>query len=300
MTDKERKYKYSEIFLSAQGEGLGHTGRLTVWWRTFLCSLQCLGFGQKDPTNPETYILPYQTLDISSIKRIEDLPVFDYGCDSSYSWSAKYKHLQYEGTAKEIAHRLIDKLPHKQFVDPVTKAEIMWAVTGGEPLMARSQQGFLEIMQEFKRLNNYPRIITFETNGTQPLSKEFVEWAKEYQAEGNELFFSVSPKLWFTAGEAPEKAIKMDVVKSYYDLCPNGQMKYVITTTDEAISEFEQVSKQFQDFGVDYPVCFMIAGATGDSQTSTEAADLATKLLHKGYHMSFRAHAMVWSNQLGT
>ena len=86
MSDKSKEYFYSEIFDSIQGEG-HYTGYPTAWLRFFLCNLQCNGFGQKDPTNPDTYILPYEEFDPNKIKVIEDLPVWEYGCDSSYSWA---------------------------------------------------------------------------------------------------------------------------------------------------------------------------------------------------------------------
>ena len=50
----EKKFYYSEIFHSIQGEG-HYTGVPTAWIRFFLCNLQCNGFGQIDPTNPDTY-----------------------------------------------------------------------------------------------------------------------------------------------------------------------------------------------------------------------------------------------------
>ena len=50
---QEKKYYYSEIFHSIQGEG-HYTGVHCL--DTFhLCNLQCNGFGQIDPTNPDTY-----------------------------------------------------------------------------------------------------------------------------------------------------------------------------------------------------------------------------------------------------
>ena len=58
----EKKYYYSEIFHSIQGEG-HYTGIPTAWIRFFLCNLQCSGFGQKDPTDPSTYDLPFQDFD---------------------------------------------------------------------------------------------------------------------------------------------------------------------------------------------------------------------------------------------
>ena len=45
MNRPEKKYYYSEIFYSIQGEG-HYTGVPTAWIRFFLCNLQCNGFGQ--------------------------------------------------------------------------------------------------------------------------------------------------------------------------------------------------------------------------------------------------------------
>ena len=64
----EKKFYYSEIFYSIQGEG-HYTGVPTAWIRFFLCNLQCNGFGQLDPTNPDTYDLPFQDFDVKSVKR---------------------------------------------------------------------------------------------------------------------------------------------------------------------------------------------------------------------------------------
>ena len=58
----EKKFYYSEIFHSIQGEG-HYTGVPTAWIRFFLCNLQCNGFGQIGPTNPDTYELPFHVFD---------------------------------------------------------------------------------------------------------------------------------------------------------------------------------------------------------------------------------------------
>ena len=84
--------KYSETFYSAQGEGQ-YVGIPSLWMRFFLCNLQCNGFGQKDPTDSSTYELPYETIDLTNIDSVFDLPVFDKGCDSSYTWSLRKDNL---------------------------------------------------------------------------------------------------------------------------------------------------------------------------------------------------------------
>ena len=65
----EKKFYYSEIFHSIQGEG-HYTGVPTAWIRFFLCNLQCNGFGQIDPTNPDTYELPFEDFDVSSVSKV--------------------------------------------------------------------------------------------------------------------------------------------------------------------------------------------------------------------------------------
>ena len=111
--NKRLTLKYSETFYSAQGEGQ-YVGIPSLWMRFFLCNLQCNGFGQKDPTDPSTYELPYETIDIKHIDNVFDLPVFEKGCDSSYTWSKRYKHLNTDKTVEEAVDELTALLPHGQ------------------------------------------------------------------------------------------------------------------------------------------------------------------------------------------
>ena len=108
----EKKYYYSEIFHSIQGEG-NYTGVPTAWIRFFLCNLQCSGFGQKDPTDPITYELPFEDFDVDSVKRVEDLPVWEKGCDSSYTWAKKFKKLMGHETPTVLADKIVDILNNR-------------------------------------------------------------------------------------------------------------------------------------------------------------------------------------------
>ena len=141
----ERKYYYSEIFDSIQGEGM-FTGHWTLWLRFFLCNLQCNGFGQIDPTNPETYDLPFLDFDPKTVNRVEDLPVWEKGCDSSYTWSKKYKHLMANKTAKEI-------------VDVIAK-----------------RIGLVEKIGEFKKETD---LTTFQVDRWNEIFKSRLDWAIE-------------------------------------------------------------------------------------------------------------------------
>ena len=175
----EKKYYYSEIFHSIQGEG-HYTGVPTAWIRFFLCNLQCNGFGQKDPTNPDTYELPFQDFDVSSVKRVEDLPVWDKGCDSSYTWAKKFKGLMGHETPTILANKIVDIMknetnPDGLFLHPLTKQRQHLCFTGGEPLMATGQQAIVGIYKELEKQNNLPGSMTFETNGTQKIREPFAD-----------------------------------------------------------------------------------------------------------------------------
>ena len=223
MKEKEHKLKYSETFYSAQGEGQ-YVGIPSLWMRFFLCNLQCNGFGQSDPTDPSTYDLPYEKLDITDITNVFDLPVFEKGCDSSYTWSKKYKHLIVDKTVQEAVDELTALLPHSKFTHPITGQDAHMVFTGGEPMLKNTQPGMIHIIEEFKRRGNQPKNVTVETNGTKPISDEFAEYIqREYTnwADGREWYWSLSPKLWSTAGEKNKKAIKPEVIGRYAEVSPH-------------------------------------------------------------------------------
>ena len=294
MSDK--KYAYSEIFYSMQGEGK-YTGEPTAWLRFFLCNLQCDGFGQPDPTNPATYNLPYQNIKVEDFKRIEDLPVFERGCDSSYSWSAKFKHLQHKETVDEIANKILNVVPRNTFDN-----NIHMCFTGGEPLMKHAQVASTQVLSYFDAKRDAPPSVTYETNGTQELTDDFVSyWASNYSTE---LFFSVSPKLWTVAGEPRDKAIKPEVVGSYYDLSHQGQLKFVCNGAEDAWNEIEEVVQMYRNAGVKYPVWIMPLGGTLEGQKGEIAGHIpahaiADEALHRGYRVSARVHAYLWENIIG-
>jgi len=295
--------RYSEIFNSIQGEGF-YTGVPTLWLRYFLCNLQCDGFGQDEPTKPETYDLPYNAIDITDITRVEDLPVFEKGCDSSYTWSKKFRHLMQEGTPAEIKERLQQCLktesnPDGLFVHPRSKQHMHLCFTGGEPLMKHGQASSIDIVRLFLEEDNAPASVTYETNGTQKLTDDFVEAWTYFQDQGIELFFSVSPKLWTVAGEKRKKAIKPEHVADYARLSDKGQLKFVVGEPEDQWEEMEEVVDLFREQLVDYPVWIMPTGAREEEQLAT-AGDVATKAFERGYNVSARVHTYLFGNAIGT
>ena len=297
---EERKYHYSEIFHSIQGEG-HYTGVPTAWLRFFLCNLQCNGFGQKDPTNPDTYELQFEDFDISTVKRVEDLPVWEKGCDSSYTWAKKFKGLMGHETPTVLANKIVDILkndsnPDGKFLHPVAKQHQHLCFTGGEPLMVTAQAATMAIYKELKRQNNLPGSITYETNGTQTLKEPFKEWIKNCETE---IFFSVSPKLFTVSGEKTAKAIKPENVAEYYKLRKTGQLKFVVGDTDREWEEMETTIDMFRNAGVEWPVWVMPTGAREEEQTRG-AGKVAEKAFKKGYNVAARVHVYLFGNAIGT
>lgn len=295
----EPSLKYSETFYSAQGEGQ-YVGIPSLWMRFFLCNLQCNGFGQKDPTDPSTYELPYETIDISDITNVFDLPVFEKGCDSSYTWSKKYKHLITDKTVEEAVDELTSLLPHSQFVHPVTGQSAHMVFTGGEPMLKNTQPGMMHIIEEFKRRDNMPMNVTVETNGTKPITDEFADWVhRNYTGWiGREWYWSLSPKLWSTAGEKSKKAIKPEVIGRYAEVSPVGQLKYVVNGTDESWKEVEENTKMFRDAGCNFPVWIMGVGGTFEGLVQTEAS-IADEAIQRGYNYTSRVHVHIYGNAIG-
>jgi 7-carboxy-7-deazaguanine synthase len=336
-TPRIKEYQYSEIFGNTiQGEGR-YTGIPTVWVRFWGCNLNCNGFGQDDPTNPASWDLDYQKIDITPYKSMEELPVFNKGCDSSYSWSKQYAHLARKGSVAKICDELEAFLksasnPEGKFLHPKSQQWTHMAFTGGEPMM--SQNAIVDIMLEFARRGNMPKFVTVETNGTQKARDKFMEYLSGHYPNATELdtdamqqsfymydlqnlcadsftglppavealqgvewFWSVSPKL-FLSGEAWEDAIKPEIVASYAALSNNGQLKFVSDGSDRAWDEVEQATALFRDAGVTWPVWIMPVGATVDGQNKV-AAKVTEGAVARGYNVAARVHAYIFANVIG-
>tara|TARA_B100001063_G_C16754430_1_gene552244 strand:+ start:1036 stop:1965 length:930 start_codon:yes stop_codon:yes gene_type:complete len=296
----EKKFYYSEIFYSIQGEG-HYTGVPTAWIRFFLCNLQCSGFGQIDPTNPETYDLPFEDFDVKSVSKVEDLPVWEKGCDSSYTWAKKFKELMGQETPSAMAKKIVDCIknesnPEGKFIHPVSKQHQHLCFTGGEPLMVTGQQATVGIYNTLKEQDNLPGSMTFETNGTQILRQPFIDWVNEIDTE---VFFSCSPKLFTVSGEKTEKAIKPEIVAEYYKLSKAGQLKFVVGPLQREWDEMEEAIEKFRSAGVEWPVWVMPTGAREEEQTAT-AGDVAQKAFQRGYNVAARVHVYLFGNKIGT
>lgn len=304
---KEKQYRFSEIFYSIQGEGV-YTGVNTAWLRLWGCNLQCLGFGQADPKDPSTYVLPYEDFDPSKITVLEDLPVWNKSCDSSYSWSKKYRHLAHLKTAPEICDQIEKSIsnehnPHGAFKHASTGQDTHMAFTGGEPMM--NQGAILAILNEFESRDNKPKYVTVETNGTQALKSKLFDKIQGIE-DGltlkedrfKEWFWSVSPKL-STSGEDFDKTVLPNVVRGYKYASNHGQLKFVVDGTDECWDEVDRATNLYREAGIDWDVWIMPEGATVEGQ-ERHAGEIAQQAMARGYYVSARVHTYLFGNVIGT
>ena len=278
------KIRYSEIVHSIQGEGKW-VGTPSVFLRTFGCNLTCAWFGQpRDNHIPEDE-MPHMKMDISTITSVEDLPVVDIGCDSSASWSAKYKHLSPFATTDELAFEISKYASWSK--------DNHLVITGGEPLLGR-QKAYIEMFDrpELKDLTH----LTFETNGSKKVIPEFSD---DLNMRNIDVTWMCSPKLSLTGEDQtitidPDSLLSMNKVHN-----SNINLKFVIRDNED-ILEVEQALNKYSDAGVEVEDVFLMPeGATLEGQELTErnVADLCMK---HGYKFSPRLHINLFGNAWGT
>jgi len=281
------KIKIAELFYSIQGEGR-YMGVPSVFLRTFGCNFKCSGFGMPKGELTEEYL----AIDPSSYKSYGELPLVSTGCDSYASWDPRFKHLSPLLSTDAIAEGIVDVLPYEEWRDEHL------VITGGEPLLGW-QRAYPDLLDHPKMQGL--KEITFETNGTQEISKEFGSylhrWAHHHERDHlREITFSVSAKL-SVSGEHPDEAIKPEVVCSYEEL-GTTYLKFVIATEDDAEEALEAVDI-YRAAGFSGHVYLMPVGGVESVYTlnNRRVAELAMK---NGLRYSDRLQVPLFKNAWGT
>ena len=283
------EFKVSEIFYSAQGEGR-FVGVPSVFFRTFGCNFKCPGFGL--PTGEKTT----EPDDIGQVvhlyKTFAELPLAQTGCDSYASWHPAFKHLSPTYSVEQSIDAMLDLTPNNHWMQD-NGNDVHLVITGGEPLLGW-QMLYPELLSNprMKDLHN----LTFETNGTQPLHKEFKDFLSDnYHLPKDNITFSVSPKL-SASGEKWSDAIKPEVVAEYQQR-GHVYLKFVI----DNILDFDEVDravKEYRAAGVYSQVYVMPVGGT-DKAYFSNTRHIADEALARGYRYSPRLHVDIWSNGWG-
>lgn len=258
----------------------------SVFLRVFGCNFKCEGFGmpkgevsnERIKVDPKTY---------TSYK---SLPLVSTGCDSYASWDPRFKHLSPVLSTDSIADSIMDLLPHKRWEDEHL------VITGGEPLLGW-QKAYPDLLMHPKMQSL--KEVTFETNGTQELSRDFCTWIHNewHHEKGYFTFtFSISPKL-SVSGEKWEEAIKPDVVAQYNEY-GYAYLKFVVAS-EEDVDEAEQAVNEYRKAGFDGPVYLMPVGGVESVYhlNNRRVAELAMK---KGWRYSDRLQVPLFKNEWGT
>ena len=277
------KIKVAELFYSVQGEGR-YMGVPSIFLRTFGCNFKCAGFGM--PRGQRSTEAEF--VDPKQFRLYQELPLVSTGCDSYASWDPRFKDLSAMMTTDEIAQQIIRLLPYRAW-----RSEHL-VITGGEPLLGW-QRAYPELLDHPLMVNL--REVTFETNGTQPLSDDFKRYLLE-KFGGNRdcLTFSVSPKL-SVSGESWSEAIQPEVVASYNSL-GYTYLKFVVATEDD-VSEAIQATSEYRTAGFTGPVYLMPVGGVEQvySMNNRQVAELA---MTYGLRYSDRLQVPLFKNAWGT
>jgi hypothetical protein len=139
--------------------------------------------------------------------------------------------------------------------------------------------------------------ITFETNGTQPLTDDFKKYLFEWSRWKNrEITFSVSAKLP-CSGEPWDDAIIPKVVCEYQNY-GNTYLKFVIAT-EEDFKDAECAIGAYRSYGFTGHVYLMPVGGTEQLYSLNNRA-VAEIAMRNGYRYSDRLQIPLFKNAWGT
>lgn len=279
------KIKVAELFYSIQGEGR-YMGVPSIFLRTFGCNFTCGSFGMqlgKKSTERDAI-----ANNINSYKSYNELPLVSTGCDSFASWDVRFKHLSPVLDTNDIATKIVDLLPYKEWRDEHL------VITGGEPLLGWQRS--------YPDLLNHPSMallkeLTFETNGTQELTDDFRRYLfDQWGNRRQHLTFSVSPKL-SASGECWCDAIKPSIVASY-EWYGHTYLKFVVATEMDVKEALNAVS-EYRAAGFQGPVYLMPVGGV-ESVYQLNNRRVAELAMRYGLRYSDRLQVPLFKNAWGT
>ena len=297
-----QRLRYSEAFYSVQGEGR-FVGVPSVFLRTFGCNFRCMNFGlERHPDraeklkqgikyNPEVKTLIDDGV-LDKVDTFEDLPIIHTGCDTYASIYPEFKKYMMDKTIDEVVDHVLSLTPERKWTMS-NGQDVHFILTGGEPLLGW-QRFYVDLFEhpKMKDLKN----VTFETNTTQTLHKDFEDYLRKQ--DRFEVTWSCSPKL-SVSGEPWHTAIKPEIALSYYRI-PNSQMYFKFVVADATdVDEVTKAVAEYNQVGIDVPVYIMPLGGRSEEYklNTKKVAELA---MARGWRYTPRLHVDIFGNAWGT
>ena len=296
------KLRYSEAFYSVQGEGK-FVGVPSVFLRTFGCNFRCMNFGVDTKKNRtelhaegQRYNQEVKDLIDAGIhkttEKFEDLPIIHTGCDTYASIYPEFKHFNKQAEVDEVVEHLLSLTPEGKWTMD-NGQDIHLILTGGEPLLAW-QRLYVELF-EHPRMRDLKNV-TFETNTTQNLHKDFYEYLNSQNRF--EVTWSCSPKL-SVSGEPWETAILPNVASQYNSVDGSDiYLKFVVATQDD-FDEVGRAVEAYRSAGVECPVYLMPLGGRSE-EYNLNVKEVAEACMERGWRFTPRLHISLFGNAWGT
>ena len=297
------KLRYSEAFYSVQGEGR-FVGVPSVFLRTFGCNFRCLNFGlprgeaMRDEKQKNGIIRNAEVQGLidnnvhKDTKEFNDLPIIHTGCDTYASIYPEFKHYNMLKGVDEVVEHLCSLTPNGKWVQD-NGQDIHLIMTGGEPLLAW-QRLYVDLFEHprMKDLKN----VTFETNTTQLLHKDFKQYLQDQ--DRSEVTWSCSPKL-SVSGEPWDTAIKPEVAVDYADVGDSVMyLKFVVADRTD-IEEAGKAVDEYKAAGIHCPVYLMPLGGRSE-EYNLNVNEVANICMEKGWRFTPRLHISLFGNAWGT
>ena len=297
-----QRLRYSEAFYSVQGEGR-FVGVPSVFLRTFGCNFRCMNFGlgrhpnraeklkQGIKYNPEVKALLDDGV-LDKVDKFEDLPIIHTGCDTYASIYPEFKKYMMDKTIDEVVDHVLSLTPERKWT-MANGQDVHFILTGGEPLLG--WQRFYVDLFEHPRMKDLKNV-TFETNTTQTLHKDFEDYLRKQNRF--EVTWSCSPKL-SVSGEPWHTAIKPEIALSYYRI-PNSKMYFKFVVADSTdVDEVTRAVAEYNQAGIDVPVYIMPLGGRSEEYklNTKKVAELA---MARGWRYTPRLHVDIFGNAWGT